>query len=908
MQYCDRIRLDRYARKSSDQQLRQGDLVVASIERTFDREARKVESREIGTVTKVHPDQHYDVRIDNDNKETIIRIPRHRLEYIIEKTYAEICRRVADAVAAEDPKGKEFADTVYDLMVNEKFIAAGRILAGLGRPDYTLTLFNCYVFNPQGDSRAAITAHWGRLFETYSRGGGVGTPLSVLRPRGAIVRKVNGRSSGSVSWAEQFSQITGAVEQGGSRRGAAMICQWCWHPDILEFIQVKALREEFKTPSGEVVSRNRNLLKNANISVMLTNDFMKLVEQDGDWDLVFPDLDDPDYDELWDGDLWRWRDQLNKPVVVYQTIKARELWNQIIQRAWESGEPGILFMERCNDLSNSYYYAPLVGTNPCAEQVLTDSAVCNLGHLNLSKFVLQDDQFPEQERTATVAAKQVDWDGLAAACRTGVRFLDNVNDLNQHHDKLVEQQQNKERRVGLGLLGYGEMLLRLGLRYGSDEALKFTDRLMKHFASQSYLASIDLAAERGPFPAFDAELFPKSGFMKRHAKAVRDRLEEAGGIRNVTVNTVAPTGSVASLLRTSSGCEPFFELEYTSTTRIGIVTERPPVGDEIANKFGTDRKQWPDYVVTAQKGITPEQHVRTQAAMQRWIDSSLSKTVNVPNSATPEDISTAYRLMWELGCKGGTVYRDGSRDEQVLYLNEPEPEEVEVEVVEGRDDLGVILERPDVGYSVTFSEESPVGNLHATLRHDSRSGEPRDIFLLASRGDVSADTEAIGRLISVILRWPNNRHVNQHTRLEIIRDQLMGILGRGQVGFGPNTKHSLPDTIAKIIDRYLSADFPMSNIPFGFEQMRDLLDELREVSGDRTAFDKIASYVLYGDTNGDAEEATDQYQEELERTAKQAEADGVKLPYDYCPDCGNHTLVTIPGKCPYCRNCGYSRC
>ena len=758
--------------------------------------------------------------------------------------------------------------------------------------------------------------------------------------------------------------------------------------------------------------------------------------------------------------MWRWRDDLGKKVIVYKTIKARTMWNQIIQRAWESGEPGIIFMERANDLSNSYYYAPLCGTNPCvtgdtkvltyqdedplvplevpirdlvgrpnlqlwvddreaggmvgelpardhltlgtatkvvrsgikpvwvlqledgsklrctadhrirtirgmieaqnlrandlvhvrgggtsklvhheraptmedvfdvigtrthtfiangivvhncAEELLPASASCNLSHLNLAKFVSVEDQFPEQERTAGDALKRVDLDGLTVTIQAGIRFLDTIIDLNQYHEDAIEKQQTLERRTGLGLLGYGEMLLRLGLRYGSEEAIKFTDRLMRHFSTQSYLASSELAREYGSFPAFDAEKFLKSGFMKRHTKAVKEAVAEHG-IRNVTVNTIAPTGSVAPLLQTSGGCEPFFEMEYTSTTRIGIVTERPPVGNEIVKKFGTDRTKWPDYVVTAQNGITPEQHVRTQGTMQRWIDAGISKTIGLPGSATVADVASAYRLMWELGCKGGTVYRDGSRDEQVLYLAEPkEVEAVKVEVVvEDKGDLGIVLPRPDVGLGVTFSEKSPLGTVHATIRHDAQTGEATDLFILTSAGDVAADAEAIGRLISIILRWPNNRFVNQQTRLELVREQLMDILGRGQVGMGPTAKRSLPDTIAKIIDRYLAADFPLAHLPFGMDQIKALFDALRQVGSDREAFDKVANFVLHGKTNGDDEEqSADQYKESMEQAAVQAEQDGIRLPYDLCPDCGSGTLVTIPGKCPYCRTCGHTRC
>ncbi len=1273
MEFHQRVRLDRYAIKDSTRDLLPQDLVVVSIERIFDKEARPVESREIGNVLQQRPDLTYDIVLDNDEREVVESVPRHRLEYVVEKTYPDICQRVATAVAGDD---SVFEQQVYRLMVEEKFIAAGRILAGLGRPDFTLTLFNCYVFCIKNDSRAAIAAHWGRLFETFARGGGVGTPLSILRPKGAVVRKVNGRSSGSVSWAEQFSQITGAVEQGGSRRGASKLDQWCWHPDVEETIQVKAERETFRTPSGETVSRNKKLLEYANVSIMLTNDFMKAVEQDGPWNLVFPDLDDPDYDTAWDGDIWKWRDELGKPVVVYKTMKARDLWNQIIQRAWESGEPGLVFMEHCNDMSNSYYYAKLDGNNPCitgdtpvftqsgiltvdelqgqqaqkqtdhfqatqdsrlteataqrakqffstgskpvfrlqttegyylrctanhrvltsggwkqadalepgdhvhilnrgntfgqagsedlgyvlgwliadgslsdtkavmffydlkkeladcfaektlnlvdglenrnrtygitptyvakrdmfvfasvrmyrvcrelgmepgdikqvpsvirqstketqrafiralftadgtvnnngnkgkgcsvrldststellegvqllllnfgvaskiyrnrceakfklmpdgkggqkeywcqavhtlalskqnlivfrdeigfmlqykqdnlesyldslvhgphkekflarfesltpdgeeevfdttvdqthtycsggilshncSEQVLPRSGVCNLGHLNLSKFVLTDDQFPIDERTGTMAAKQVNWDGLTEAIQVGIRFLDQTSDLNQYHDKEVEKRQTSERRVGLGLLGYGEMLIRLGLRYGSEEALKFTTRLMKHFSTQSYLASVELAKTNGSFPEFDAEKFLKSGFMRRHAKEVKEAVEQHG-IRNVTCTTIAPTGSTASLLRTTGGCEPYFSLQYTSATRIGIVEERQPIADELATRFGPEDTKWPSYVVTAQKGITPEQHVLTQGAMQRWIDAAISKTVGLPNSATVEDVAQTYMMMWHQGCKGGTVYRDGSRDEQVLYSEtEPEPEVV---VVEEKNNIGGLVPRPDVGLGVTFSEKSPLGMVHATIRHDATSGDARDVFILSSRGDVAADAEAIGRLISIILRWPNGSKISAQTRLEIVRDQLLDILGRNQIGIGPKASRSLPDTIAKIIDRYLAADFPMAGVPFGTDDFKQLLKDVQALGDDPEALAKLQDFLLYGKDTDQAVDQQEQHQESMGLALQQADQDGISLPCDLCPECGNGTLVTIPGKCPYCRTCGHTRC
>lgn len=1333
MNYRRRVLLDRYAIKDSTRKLKAGDLVVASVMRTFDKEARTVESREIGHVVSCSgtDPETYDVQLDD---EVIEAVERSRLEYVVEPTYEDVCQRVASAAAGEDSK---FERAVYRLMAAEEFIPAGRILAGLGRPEADVTLFNCYVFAISEDSRTGISQHWARLFETFSRGGGIGWNLSILRPKGAVVKKVNGRSSGSVSWAEQFSQITGAVEQGGcfagdtriatdvglltateladywdtgqpvhavthrglqritaafrngdkevwrvrtkrgyevlvtpehkmgvldngriqtkalneltigdetlisvtrctgestteprleasdyqrsvmsttlntdvrlpeavdsslayfvgymlgngstiigkkvtwqeakgislsvpskrpevaqlllecinqsfglnaetyagdgacvdihvysrvlmewmklngidkpkadvirvpeiilrgtprlqgafvsgyfdadgcdrgskggygfdsiskamlqdvqvllanrgilsrlstqerpqpnwrdihrlsvtgivfkkrmsrfmwmsckdeenlngkqdktnypievflarkpasrfyagavstvgprvsyralgrvmqrlraggehdsaadyrallnvvpdvivavepvdkqevfdfevgdvhmitgnsfytsnSRRGASLQGLEVWHPDVEEFIAAKALREEFKAPDGQVVSRNRNLLKNSNVSVLITGGFMQAVERDEDWDLVFPRLDDPDYDKLWDGNLEKWR-ELDKPVDVYKTLRARDLWNQIIERAWEAGEPGIIFLDRCNKMANSYYYDRITCTNPCGEQALSPNSICNLGHLNLAKFVKPDDQFPADERTATNAGKRVDWKRLKVAIQTGVQFLDTVTDRNKYHDEAVRKQQAKERRIGLGLLGYGEMLLRLGLRYGSPEALKFTSRLMRCFSAESYLASAKLAKQHGSFSTFDADLFLHSGFMRRHTKAVREAVRR-DGMRNVTVNTIAPTGSVAAIMQTSSGCEPFFELEYTSTTRIGVVTERPPVGEELIAKFGLDRSQWPSYVVTAQKGITPAEHVATQGMMQRWIDSSIAKTVNLPGSATVEDVAEAYQEMWKLGCKGGTVYRDGSRDEQVLYADTDEVE-VEVEIVDETPETRIVRPRPDVGHSLTFSEDSPIGTVHMTIRHEPEFGDPMDVFVTVGKGDTAADAEAIGRLMSLILQFPNGQHINQNTRLELIRDQLMGILGRGQVGFGADAKHSMPDTIAKILDRYLSAEFPMANIPFGLRQMRDLLEEVKGYGGNTEKIDQVIRYVLEGKDNGGAEKQQT-YQEEREQEIQEAESKGVKLPHDYCPECGNYTLVTIPGQCPHCRDprCAYTRC
>jgi len=906
MDYATRVRLDRYAIKNPDQKLQLNDLVVVSLTRVFEREKRTVESREIGHVIRLG--ETYNVKLDG-NDEVVKDIPRHKLEYVVEKTYEAICDRVSAAVAKveTDDKQAAFSEQVKEAMLAERFVPAGRILSGLGRDDYDLTLFNCYVFALEGDSRAAISKHWARLFETFSRGGGVGWNLSILRPKGAIVKKVNGRSSGSVSWAEQFSQITGAVEQGGSRRGASWQGLEVWHPDTIEFIKAKAQREEIRIPDGQTISRNLNLISNANISVMITNDFMQAVQNNADWSFVFPDLDDPEYDKEWDGDIKRWQTMPDKKVVVYRTVRAREVWDLIIERAWAAGEPGLFFIDRAEEMSNSYYYSKISGANPCAEQSLPANSVCNLAHLNLNRYV-HVNGWCFTERTGcgvdgNEATDYFNWTQFQNDIRMGVRFLDNVIDLNKYHDDDIETQQMSERRIGLGILGYGEMLIRLGLRYGSDYALKFTEHLMRVFSTTSYLASTALAAERGVFPAFKLAKFLKSGFMEQQDETVRAAIKQHG-MRNVTVNTIAPTGSVATIMKTTGGCEPFFDLEYTSTTRIGIVKEKATIVEQLVTEFGTDREEWPEYVVTAQHGISPEAHVHTQACMQRWVDSSISKTINLPKDATVKDVADAYMLMWQLGCKGGTVYRDGSRDEQVLYVDA----QVEVEVVEETPETALIAPRPDVGHSVTFSEQSPLGTVHLTMRHNPQDGEIVDFFVSVGKGDAAADAEAIGRLISMILRWPNNSNINQQIRLELIRDQLVDILGRGQVGFGPSAKRSLPDTIAKVIDKYLAGDFPTANLPFGLQQMKEIFDEIKFYGGDLEDIERLEKYVLYGETNGQTTQSVEDYKQEMEQTVAQAEADGMKLPYDLCPECGNGTLVIIPGKCPYCRTCGFSQC
>jgi len=590
--YQERIKLDRYAIKDTTAEVEVGDLVIVSLERKFKRDGEVIESREIGVVKDTTNDiaqPAYTVALqdksipEEEEWEIVENLERHKLDVLVEKTYEDICARVAKSAGMGD---SEFSSKIYDAMVKERFVPAGRILSGLGRGDYDVTLFNCYVFRIPEDSRRGIADHWYRIFDTFSRGGGIGWDLSILRPRGAIVKKVSGRSSGAVTWGEQFSQITGTVEQGGSRRGASMQTLWCWHPDIEEFIHAKAERETFEI-DGVPMSRSKELLSNSNVSVLISDDFMEAVENDRDWNLVFPDLDDPEYDTEWNGDIQAWK-QAGRKVITYRTVRARTLWRTVIDHAWESGEPGVLFIERSNKLSNSYYYAPLISSNPCAEQVLPSNSVCNLAHVNLPKIIKEGtEHYPEECRTADEAVECLDFDLLEETARMGVRFLDNVTDLNKYHDAAIKGRQESERRIGLGILGLGELLVRLGVRYGSDDSAKVTQKIFKKLSTFCYLESTVLAEERGAFPMFDADKILQSGFISKHVEEVKTAIREKG-LRNVTINTVAPTGSVGTMLGTTTGIEPYFMAEWVARSRIGLSDEEANVLSDLQAKFGDD--------------------------------------------------------------------------------------------------------------------------------------------------------------------------------------------------------------------------------------------------------------------------------------------------------------------------------
>ena len=820
-----KIFLDRYAQKDGKKDtLKVGDLVVVVSN-------PKTGQREIGNVVSIHQDD-LSVKLEDG---TVVDATRETVDKPIETLPNEMLARVAKGMSLQETKDsqKKWEKEFNWLLDDWKFVPAGRILTGAGT-DQNLTYFNCYVIPSPKDSRGGIITSLGQMTEIMSRGGGVGMNLSSLRPKHSYVKGVNGRSSGSVSWGALFSFVTGLIEQGGSRRGALMLILNVWHPDVLDFINSK--RE-----MGQIV--------NANISVGITDDFMAAVRSDGDWVTYFPDTSDPEYNELWDGDLDRWK-SLGKKVIPYQTLKAREVWNAIIESAWASAEPGVFFVDRYNKMSNSWYYSSIQCTNPCGEQGLPPWGVCNLGSINLSRFV---------------GKKDVLWDDLGRAVRSSVRFLDNVIDDTPYFYEENRLQQQGERRVGLGTMGLADMLIRLELAYGSPDSIEFIDKLFKFICVEAYTESAELAQEKGSFPFFDAEKFLMSGFMLEMPEEVRELIREKG-MRNVTLLTQAPTGTTGTMVNTSTGIEPYYFWEWERVGRMGSNIERVAVYDEWVKSHPNEKK--PDYFVSAMD-LSPEGHVHVQAAIQRWVDSSISKTGNTPKDYTVEQTAALYELLYDTGCKGGTTYRDGSRDSQVLIAKQDEKKEEALPAFTSEQTKSRV--RSTVLHGTTYRKATPIGTAYITVNSDGKnSNEPFEVFINVAKvgSDVSADAEGLGRLVSLLLRIPSPLTPLQRSKAVIA--QLRGIGSGRPMGFGKNRVMSLPDAVAQVLEEHIGL-----------------------VQGDN-------SYPELPDEE-DVLVSTKQFDLGLDGFGTKS-----ALP-DICPVCGNVTFVNIEG-CKKCFSCGHSEC
>jgi ribonucleoside-diphosphate reductase alpha chain len=675
------------------------------------------------------------------------------------ETAEDLFRRVARAIAHADAEYgrskedvKKTADDFYALMTSLDFLPNSPTLMNAGRRLGQLSA--CFVL-PVDDSMESIFDGVKCAAIIHKSGGGTGFSFSRLRPKGDVVGSTKGISSGPVSFMTVFDVATEAVKQGGTRRGANMGLLRIDHPDILDFITCKD---------------NSQRLNNFNISVGLTEVFMKAVEEDSDYELLNP-----------------------RTKKVAGVLKAREVFEKIIKQAWKNGEPGIVFLDRMNACNPTPEIGEIESTNPCGEQPLLPFESCNLGSINLSNMVRE-----------TADGMETDWAKLKYTTREAVHFLDNVIDVNKYPLKEIGENTRANRKIGLGVMGWADMLIRLGIPYNSDQAIKLGEEVMSFIQAEGRLASSNLAEERGVFPNYPRSIF-----------------NGEAPVRNATVTTIAPTGTLSIIAGCSSGIEPLFAVSYVRTVMEGAkLIESNPLFEQEARKAGVWSRElmekvaehgsvahlteFPESIrrafITAHD-IKPVDHIRMQAAFQKYTDNAVSKTVNFPKEATVRDVEDVFILAYTTGCKGVTVYRDGSRDEQVLSHGKPE-EKTAAQVQPAEPSKLIPKKRPSVIRGMTRLMKTGCGNLYVTVNEDE-NGKPFEVFTNIGKagGCASSQAEAIGRLISLSLR--------SGIEPEELVKQLKGISCHQPSWYEEGRLLSCSDAIAKALESYVPVGTPV---------------------------------------------------------------------------------------------------
>ncbi len=710
--------------------------------------------------------------------EPALRVLRER--YLTRKdgevveTPEEMCWRVAQSIAAGEARyGRtpaavdEIATAFYDMMIDQYFMPNSPTLMNAGKGN-GLQYSACYVL-PVGDSMEEIFDSVKAAAIIHKSGGGTGFAFSRLRPKDDLVASTGGRASGPVSFLRVFNGATEAVKQGGTRRGANMGILKVDHPDILEFI-------ECKLDGG---------ITNFNISVAATDAFMDALAKGEDYDLVNPH---------------------NGKVM--QRLSAKEVFERMVRAAWRSGDPGMVFIDRIN--KSPANPTPEIGqieaTNPCGEQPLLPNEACNLGSLNVSKFARR---MPNGEMT-------IDWDEMERVVRLAVRFLDDVIEMNPYPLPEIDATVKANRRIGLGIMGWADLLYVLGIPYDSEDAVTLADQLMAFVKEKSHDQSSKLAEERGPFPNWSKSIY----------KNIRP-------MRNSTVTTIAPTGTISMIAGCSSGVEPIFALAFEHRVKQSdgerVLTFVNETFDKLAHEQGFYSQALMEEIAKhgslheipgvperakdvfkTSHEIGFEWHVKHQAAFQRHTDNGVSKTINLPNAASEDDVARAYKLAWELGCLGITVFRDGCKGEQVLNVGVgKKKEQTPVPALGGN---ATIKPRPHSLHGTTYRMETPIGTAFITV-NEIAAGDPFEVFLQVGKGgsDTMAVAEALGRLISLTLRMPSP--LSPQRRLEEVISQLSRIGGAQPVGFGPSKVLSLPDALARCLAEHIGQIKPAGDLP-----------------------------------------------------------------------------------------------
>lgn len=723
----------------------------------------------------------------------------------IDKTIEDTWHRVARALAEGEPeREKEF----YAALEDFRFLPAGRILAGAGTAR-DVTLFNCFVMGTIPDTMEGIFDNLKEAALTMQQGGGIGYDFSTIRPRGAPVKGVGADASGPLSFMDVWDAMCRTIMSAGSRRGAMMATMRCDHPDIEDFITAKS------DPAR---------LRMFNMSVLVTDTFMKAVEQDAPWDLVF------------DGTIFR-------------TVGARDLWNRIMRATYDYAEPGVIFIDRINAMNNLQYCETISATNPCGEQPLPPYGACLLGSINLARLV----------REPFEAGARLDEDELATLVGTAVRMMDRVIDVSRFPLPQQKAEAQAKRRIGLGVTGLADALLMVGLRYGSDEAARQVEDWLRALTRAAYLTSIELAKENGPFPLYEAEPFLASGFMQHMDEDIREAVR-THGIRNALLTSIAPTGTISLLAgNVSSGIEPVFAYAYKRKVLMpdGTRTEEEVV--DYAVKLWRERMgdaPLPEHFVDAQT-LAPADHVRMQAAAQTWIDSSISKTINVPEDISFEAFKDVYVQAYAEGCKGCTTYRPNAVTGSVLSVSEgteaaPQADQG-AEVVY----MSEPLDRPQTLEGATYKLKWPESEhaIYITINDLVVNGHrrPFEVFINSKNMEHYAWTVALTRMISAVFRRGGD--------VSFVVEELKAVFDpRGGAWMSGRYVPSILAAIGGVIERHMVA--------IGF----------LEGEGMGLKSDPQAQVVNLGTTRGPA-----------------------------CPSCGQYGMHMAEG-CMTCPSCGYSRC
>jgi ribonucleoside-diphosphate reductase alpha chain len=750
----------------------------------------------------------------------------------VDKTIEDSWRRVAKALAKAEPKDRDaWEEGFFQSMSDFRFLPAGRILAGAGA-ERRVTLFNCFVMGDIPDDMAGIFEHLKEAAVTMQQGGGIGYDFSTLRPKGAPVKGVGADASGPLSFMDVWDAMCRTIMSAGSRRGAMMATLACDHPDIEAFVEAK---------------RESGRLRMFNLSVLVTDAFMQAVKDDSSWQLKFGGT-------------------------VYKSVQARDLWDRIMRSTYGFAEPGVIFIDRINRLNNLSYCEHIHSTNPCGEQPLPAYGTCLLGSINLARLI--EHPFESDARLDEIE--------LARLTRTAVRMMDNVIEVSHYPLPQHKHEAYAKRRIGLGVTGLADALIMCGARYGGKNAVRLTERWMARLRREAYLASTELAAEKGAFPLYDAEKYLAGETIRSLDADVQDAIRRHG-IRNALLTSIAPTGTISLFAdNVSSGLEPVFSLRYTRSVLMPDGTRREEEVTDYAlrlfRRLKGDTAALPEAFVDAQS-LTPSDHVAMQAAAQKYIDSSISKTINVPESLSFEAFKDVYRDAYDAGCKGCTTYRPNDITGSVLTVK-PEAEaeknqpELPLEPARARHqdpyEAGAVIaltqpllrpeELPGATYKLRWPESEHA--MYITLNDIIRDGRRRPFEVFINSKDVEhfAWMVALTRMISAVFRRGGD--------VSFVVEELKAVFDpRGGQWMGGKYVPSLLAAIGDVIERHM--------ISIGF-----LSDPNAHDDEGRLSLPKVVNLDGF----------------------PRAQSPGRQ-----CPKCAQPTLIRQEG-CDSCANCGYSKC